>query len=257
MSGVFKRINALYGATASKASKEILGVETTDSEATSDKQLGLVGTSGPLEQVGTSSSPPIMVLRSDSPPPQNIKPLPPVTEKGAEDEGSVTPRPRGEPLQGENRRRDDEDEDEAPAENVQNEEVANEGQNNQEDFDWEAVIDEVEIQREEMEKEAEIQGESGSDDKFFDAEVGVEEPADEVPAVPTFPSSPTNSSNVQQKQNTAGVNPSVSTGSLLDIDFLKLQAELDRARTARLQAELDQARVENARLLALLQQATP
>ncbi|GAB2278691.1 hypothetical protein Dimus_013365 [Dionaea muscipula] len=98
----------------------------------------------------------------------------------------------------ENRRRDDEDE--APAENVQNEEVANEGQNNQEDFDWEAAIDEVEIQREEMEKEAEIQGESGSDDKFYDAEVEVEEPTDvivEAQAMPASPVSPTDSTNVQ------------------------------------------------------------
>ncbi|GAB2289796.1 hypothetical protein Dimus_024100 [Dionaea muscipula] len=121
---------------------------------------------------------------------------------------------------GENRRRDDEDE--AQAENVQNEEVANEGQNNQEDFDWDAVIDEVEIQREEMEKEAKIQGESGSDDKFFDAEVGVEEPADEVPEVPAFPTSPADSSNVQQKQNAAGVDPSVSTAAIPDSTLRRL-----------------------------------
>ncbi|GAB2285994.1 hypothetical protein Dimus_020417 [Dionaea muscipula] len=102
----------------------------------------------------------------------------------------------------ENRRRDDEDE--APVENVQNEEV------------------------------------------------GVEEPADEVLAVPAFPSSPSDSSNVQQKQNAAGVDPSAPTGSLPDSNFLKLQAELDHAHTTRLQAELDQARTENSRLLALL-----
>ncbi|GAB2265965.1 hypothetical protein Dimus_000997, partial [Dionaea muscipula] len=44
---------------------------------------------------------------------------------------------------GENKRRDDEDE--TPIENVQNEGVANEGQNNQEDFEWKAVNDEAEI----------------------------------------------------------------------------------------------------------------
>ncbi|GAB2268627.1 hypothetical protein Dimus_003580 [Dionaea muscipula] len=102
-------------------------------------------------------------------------------------------------------RRDDEDG--AQAENVQNEEVVSEGQNNQEDFDWELVIDEVEIQGE-VEKEVEIQEESGSDDKFYDDEVEVEEPVDEVPA---FPASPVDSSNVQQMQNAAGVNPSVPT----------------------------------------------
>ncbi|GAB2287823.1 hypothetical protein Dimus_022180 [Dionaea muscipula] len=132
---------------------------------------------------------------------------------------------------GENRRRDDEDE--ASAEDVQNEEVASEGQNSQEDFDWEAVIDEVEIQ-EEVEKEAEIQGESESDDKFYDAEVEVEEPADDVPAVPAFSASPANSSNVQQTQNAAGVDPSVPTGSIPYHLLQHFQAELDRARADRL-----------------------
>ncbi|GAB2270973.1 hypothetical protein Dimus_005830 [Dionaea muscipula] len=149
------------------------------------------------------------------------------------------------------------DEDEVLAENVGNVEE-NEGEDVQQEFDWEAVIDEVEIEREEVEKEAEIQGESGSDDKFYDAEVEVEEPADGVPAVPAFPASPTDSSNVQQKEkNVARVDPLVPIGSIPDSDFQKLQADLDRARRARLQAELDQDRAENARLLALLQQATP
>ncbi|GAB2278975.1 hypothetical protein Dimus_013642 [Dionaea muscipula] len=148
------------------------------------------------------------------------------------------------------RRRDD---DEVRAKNVGNVEV-NEGVEVQQEFDWEVVIDEVETQR----KEADIQGEFGSDDKFYDAEVRVEEPADEVQAVPAFPASPVDSSNVQQKEkNASGVNPSVRVGSIPDFNFQKLQEELDRARTARLQAELDQAREENARLLALLQQATP
>ncbi|GAB2303591.1 hypothetical protein Dimus_037578 [Dionaea muscipula] len=65
------------------------------------------------------------------------------------------------------RRRDDEDE--APTETKEQVEV-NEGEEVQQEFDWEAVIDEIEIQEEEMTKEAEIQGESGSDDKFYDAE---------------------------------------------------------------------------------------
>ncbi|GAB2279060.1 hypothetical protein Dimus_013721 [Dionaea muscipula] len=151
------------------------------------------------------------------------------------------------------RRRDD---DVVPAENVGNVEV-NKGEEAQQDFDLEAVIDEVEIQREEMEKEGEIQGESRSTEKFYDVEVGVEEPADEVPVVLAFPASPKDSSNVQHRQDAVGVDPSVSVGNIPDSDFLKLQAELDRALIAKLQAKLYQARAESARLLALLQQATP
>ncbi|GAB2268255.1 hypothetical protein Dimus_003231 [Dionaea muscipula] len=69
---------------------------------------------------------------------------------------------------GENRRRDDVMD--APAENVHEEEV--EDQNN---FDWEAVID-----------EAADEGESGSGEKFYDAEDEIQEPTtvvEEVPAV--------------------------------------------------------------------------
>ncbi|GAB2269077.1 hypothetical protein Dimus_004007, partial [Dionaea muscipula] len=123
-----------------------------------------------------------------------------------------------------------------------------------------AVNDEAEILGEEMEKEVEVEA-SGSDDKFYDVDVEVEEPADvivEVPTVPAFSASPADSTNVQQKERTtAGVDPSGPFGSVPDSKFLKVQAELDRARTERLRAELDQAHAENARLLALLQQATP
>ncbi|GAB2278667.1 hypothetical protein Dimus_013343 [Dionaea muscipula] len=65
---------------------------------------------------------------------------------------------------GENRRRDEEVE--APEEEAEDE---NEG--NQDDFDWEAVID-----------EATVEGESGSDDQFYDAQVEVEEPVTETPS---------------------------------------------------------------------------
>ncbi|GAB2266013.1 hypothetical protein Dimus_001043 [Dionaea muscipula] len=68
----------------------------------------------------------------------------------------------------ENRRRDDEIE--APADEVHEEEEV------QNDFDWEAVID-----------EAAVQGKSGSDDLFFDAQVDVEEPMAKVPAFPASP----------------------------------------------------------------------
>ncbi|GAB2266634.1 hypothetical protein Dimus_001629 [Dionaea muscipula] len=52
---------------------------------------------------------------------------------------------------GENRRRDDDD--------VPEEEEAQEEEGNQADFDWEAVVD-----------EAAVEGESGSGEKFYDAE---------------------------------------------------------------------------------------
>ncbi|GAB2286845.1 hypothetical protein Dimus_021235 [Dionaea muscipula] len=111
----------------------------------------------------------------------------------------------------------------------------------QQDFDWEAVNE-----------EAEIQEGSGSDDKFYDAEVEVEAPADEVQAVPVFPASPADSTNVQKEPATTGVNPSILTGSMPDSVFLLLQAEFERARADRIQAELDRAQDENARLLTLL-----
>ncbi|GAB2289977.1 hypothetical protein Dimus_024274 [Dionaea muscipula] len=134
---------------------------------------------------------------------------------------------------GENRRRDDEME--APAEEVHEEE---EGQN---DFDWEAVID-----------EATDQGESGSGEKFYDAEDEIQESAavvEEVPAVIA------QDSTQQKKTETAGVDPSGPSGHLPKFVMNKLQAEFERARADRIQAELEKAQAENARLLALLQQA--
>ncbi|GAB2288028.1 hypothetical protein Dimus_022373 [Dionaea muscipula] len=79
---------------------------------------------------------------------------------------------------GANRRRDDEDV--APAEEVNEEDE----EQNQPDFDWEAVND-----------EATLQGESGSDDQFFDAQVEVEELVAEAPVVQTFPASLGDSTN--------------------------------------------------------------
>ncbi|GAB2296412.1 hypothetical protein Dimus_030532 [Dionaea muscipula] len=57
----------------------------------------------------------------------------------------------------ESKRRDDDDE--APEEEVEEEEK------DQTDFDWEAVVD-----------EAAVEGESGSDEQFYDAQVDVEDP---------------------------------------------------------------------------------
>ncbi|GAB2284239.1 hypothetical protein Dimus_018705 [Dionaea muscipula] len=137
---------------------------------------------------------------------------------------------------GGNRRRDDEME--IPAEEVHQEEEV------QKDFDWKTVID-----------EAAVQGESRSDDQFFDAQVDVEEPVTEAPSVPTFPASPRDSTNQQKNQTPAGVDPSGPSSHLPESVMNKLQAEFERARAKRSQADLEKAQVENARLLALLQQA--
>ncbi|GAB2288394.1 hypothetical protein Dimus_022727, partial [Dionaea muscipula] len=137
---------------------------------------------------------------------------------------------------GENWRRDDEIE--ALAEDVHEQEVED-----QNDFDWEVVID-----------EAVVQGESGSGEKFYDVEDKIQEPAavvEEVPAVAAQASA-------QQKETTpSGVDPSGPSGHLPESKMLKLQAELERTRANRFQAYLEKAQAENASLLALLQQANP
>ncbi|GAB2286627.1 hypothetical protein Dimus_021022 [Dionaea muscipula] len=134
---------------------------------------------------------------------------------------------------GENRRRDD---DNVPEEEAQEEE------GNQAEFDWEAVID-----------EADEQGESGSDDQFYDAQVDVEEPVTETPAAPEVVAQ----DSVQQKETEAsGVDPTGGpSGHIPEAVMNKLQAEFERARANRFQADLEKAQAENARLLALLQQA--
>ncbi|GAB2290005.1 hypothetical protein Dimus_024302 [Dionaea muscipula] len=135
---------------------------------------------------------------------------------------------------GENRRRDDDDV--APAEEVNEEEEA---QNS--DFDWEVVVD-----------EDALQGESGSDDQFFYAQVEVEEPTTKAPAVPEVPAP----NPVQQKEQTpARVDPSGPSGHIPDSVMSQLQANFKRAQANRIQADLEKAQAENARLLALLQQA--
>ncbi|GAB2303780.1 hypothetical protein Dimus_037759, partial [Dionaea muscipula] len=92
---------------------------------------------------------------------------------------------------GENKRRDDE---EAPEEEAEEEVDA------QTDFDWEAVID-----------EAAVEGESGSGEKFYDAEDEVQESPEvneEDPAV-------TAQDSVQPKVTEAvGVDPSAPSGHI-------------------------------------------
>ncbi|GAB2282153.1 hypothetical protein Dimus_016706 [Dionaea muscipula] len=133
---------------------------------------------------------------------------------------------------GENRRRDDDDE--VPEEEVEEEEK------DQTEFDWEAVID-----------EAAEQGESGSDDQFFDAQVEVEEPVTETPAAPAVPAPST----VQQKVTKLQSRPLCPTGRIPEAVMNKMQAEFERARANRFQADLEKAQAKNTRLLALLHQA--
>ncbi|GAB2288751.1 hypothetical protein Dimus_023063, partial [Dionaea muscipula] len=116
------------------------------------------------------------------------------------------------------RRRDDEIE--APAEEVHEEEVQN-------DFDWEAVID-----------EAADQGESGSGEKFYDAEDEIQEPATMVEEVPAMAAQ----ASAQQKETEAArVDPSGLSGHILKTVMNKLQAEFERARVDRIQADLEKA----------------
>ncbi|GAB2273597.1 hypothetical protein Dimus_008385 [Dionaea muscipula] len=135
---------------------------------------------------------------------------------------------------GENRRRDDDVD--APEE-----EAEDEDEGNKDDFDWEAVID-----------EATIEGESGSGERFYDAEdetQGSPEVQEEIPAAAP------QSSAQQKDQTTSGVDPSRPTGRIPEAEFLKFQAEFERKRANRFHDDLEKAKAENARLLALLHQA--
>ncbi|GAB2301542.1 hypothetical protein Dimus_035559 [Dionaea muscipula] len=134
---------------------------------------------------------------------------------------------------GENRRRDDDV-------NAPEEEAGEEEEEQQTGFDWEAVIDEAAI----------VEGESGSGEKFYDAEEeaqGSPDLHDEIPA-----EAPPSSAQ-QKDKGTAGVDPSGPTGR--EAEFLKFQAEFERKRANQFHDDLEKAKAENARLLALLHQA--
>ncbi|GAB2266483.1 hypothetical protein Dimus_001491 [Dionaea muscipula] len=104
--------------------------------------------------------------------------------------------------------------------------------------------DDDEVPEEEVEEEE-------KDQTKFDWEA-VKEPVTETPAAPAVPAPST----VQQKvTKTTGVDPSGPSGHLPEAVMNKLQAEFERARANRFQADLEKAQAENARLLALLQQA--
>ncbi|GAB2279181.1 hypothetical protein Dimus_013833 [Dionaea muscipula] len=70
-----------------------------------------------------------------------------------------------------------------------------------------------------------------------------------------FPAVVNQDSAQQKKTETAGVDPSGPSGHLPETVMSKLQAEFERACADRIQADLEKAQAENARLLALLQQA--
>ncbi|GAB2295294.1 hypothetical protein Dimus_029467 [Dionaea muscipula] len=155
-----------------------------------------------------------------------------ITRRIANDE-TITAARRVKSRSGENRRRDNDVD--APEE-----EAEKEDERNKDDFDWEAVID-----------EATVEGESGLDDQFYDAQVEVEELVTETPAAPAVPAS----SSAQQKDKEPSGPPSCPTGRLPEAEFLKFQADFERKRANRFHDDLEKAKAENARLLALLHQA--
>ncbi|GAB2270736.1 hypothetical protein Dimus_005606 [Dionaea muscipula] len=104
---------------------------------------------------------------------------------------------------------------------------------------------EATVEGEQTEKVVEVE-DTGSGEKFYDV-VDEERIANvDVTAQEVIVPAPAAQTSVQQKKNPdSGVDPSGPSGSILESDFQRLQAELDRAHE------------ENSRLQALLQQATP
>ncbi|GAB2297405.1 hypothetical protein Dimus_031510 [Dionaea muscipula] len=133
---------------------------------------------------------------------------------------------------GENRRRDDDVD-------VPEEEAEEEDEGNKDDFDWEAVID-----------EATVEGESGSGEKFYDAEdkdQGSPDMHEEIPAIATH-------SSTQQKDRTTSESTLASYRRIPKSNF-EIPSEFERKRANRFHDDLEKAKAENARLLALLHQA--
>ncbi|GAB2296547.1 hypothetical protein Dimus_030658 [Dionaea muscipula] len=100
--------------------------------------------------------------------------------------------------------------------------------------------------------EAADQEESGSGEKYYDAEDEVQESPEvneEVPVVPVQASA------LQKETEAVGVDPLGLSGHIPESVMNKLQAKFERARANRFQANLEKAKAENARLLALLHQA--
>ncbi|GAB2284175.1 hypothetical protein Dimus_018642 [Dionaea muscipula] len=100
--------------------------------------------------------------------------------------------------------------------------------------------------------EAAVEGESGSGEKFYDAEdkdQSSREVNEEIQAA--VPQSLAQ----QKEQGTSGVDPSCPTGRIPEVEMTRLQAEFERKRANKFLADLEKAKAENARLLALLHQA--
>ncbi|GAB2278195.1 hypothetical protein Dimus_012888 [Dionaea muscipula] len=105
---------------------------------------------------------------------------------------------------GENRRRDDDVD-------VPEEEAEEEDEGNKDDFDWEAVID-----------EATVEGESGSGEKFYDAEdkdQGSPEVQEEIPAAAP-------QSSAQQKERSLRVDPRALPDEFRKSEPSKFQSSL-------------------------------
>ncbi|GAB2266067.1 hypothetical protein Dimus_001095 [Dionaea muscipula] len=100
--------------------------------------------------------------------------------------------------------------------------------------------------------EAAVEGESGSGEKFYDAEDKEQDSPDVNEEIPAAVSQ---SSAQQKKQDASGVDPSCPTGRIPEVVMTKLQAEFERKRANRFLADLEKSKAENARLLALLHQA--
>ncbi|GAB2288340.1 hypothetical protein Dimus_022673 [Dionaea muscipula] len=134
---------------------------------------------------------------------------------------------------GENRRRDDNVD--APEGEAEEEE-----ERNQDDFYWEAVID-----------EATVEGESGSGEKFYYAE-DKDQSSPEV----NEETSTDRSTKFDSAEGTRyfGVDPRVLP-RIPEVEMTRMQAEFERKRANRFLVDLEKAKVENARLLALLHQA--
>ncbi|GAB2271348.1 hypothetical protein Dimus_006189 [Dionaea muscipula] len=76
-----------------------------------------------------------------------------------------------------------------------------------------------------------------------------------LPETPAAPAVPTPSTVQQKVTESSGVDPSGPSGHIPESMMNKLQDDFERARADRIQADLEKAQAENARLLALLQQA--
>ncbi|GAB2265928.1 hypothetical protein Dimus_000961 [Dionaea muscipula] len=100
--------------------------------------------------------------------------------------------------------------------------------------------------------EAAVEGESGSGEKFYDAEDKEQDsPAENEEISAAVPQS----SAQQKEQDASGVDPSCPTGRIPEVVMTKLQAKFERKRANRFLADLEKVKAENARLLALLHQA--